>query len=78
VVPGGAILSTILNLFVVPTGGGAIIGGFSVKATREEGQVVAGKDAPIDVTVTPAAGWVQKVADVRFWIGTQVSKGVKA
>lgn len=55
------------------------IGSFSAKATRDEGQVVAGKDAPIDVTVTPAVGTVGNVVAVRFWIGTQDAKGsVKA
>lgn len=53
------------------------IGSFSAQATRDQGQIVAGKDAPIDVTVTPTAG-VKAVA-VRFWIGTQDAKGsVKA
>lgn len=55
------------------------IGAFSAKATRDEGQIVAGKDAPIDVTVTPVAGATTKAAAVRFWIGTQDAKGsVKA
>lgn len=55
------------------------IGSFSAKATRDEGQIVAGKDAPIDVTVTPTAGATAKAAAVRFWIGTQDAKGsVKA
>jgi hypothetical protein len=55
------------------------IGAFSAKATRDEGQIVAGKDAPIDVTVTPTAGATDKPVAVRFWIGTQDAKGsVKA
>lgn len=55
------------------------IGSFSAKATRNEGQIVAGKDAPIDVTVTPAAGTSGKVVAVRLWIGSQDAKGsVKA
>lgn len=55
------------------------IGSFSATATRDEGQIVAGKDAPIDVTVTPAAGATAKVVAVRFWIGTQDARGsVKA
>jgi hypothetical protein len=55
------------------------IGSFLAVATRDEGAIVAGKDAPIDVTVTPASGSVAKVAAVRFWIGTQDAKGsVKA
>lgn len=69
-----------------PGHGGAVIalgeqtiGSFSVKATRDDGQIVAGKDAPIDVTVTPAAGATVKAVAVRFWIGTQDAKGsVKA
>jgi hypothetical protein len=55
------------------------IGSFSAKATRDQGQIVAGKDAPIDVTVTPTAGATAKAAAVRFWIGTEDAKGsVKA
>ncbi|MCL4743307.1 MAG: hypothetical protein KJZ54_14015 [Phycisphaerales bacterium] len=55
------------------------IGTFDVKATRDEGQIVAGKDAPIDVTVTPVAGSTPTAAAVRFWIGTEDGKGsVKA
>jgi hypothetical protein len=55
------------------------VGKFHVKATRDQGNIVAGKDAPIDVTVTPAAGSDSKVKGVRFWIGTEDGKGsVKA
>ncbi len=55
------------------------IGAFVAKATRDEGQIVAGKDAPIDVTITPAPGSSGSIAAVRFWIGTQDAKGsVKA
>lgn len=69
-----------------PGHGGAVIalgeqtiGTFTAKATRDEGEIVAGKDAPIDATVTPAAGSPLKVTSVRFWIGTQDAKGsVKA
>lgn len=58
--------------------GTATAGGFALKATRDEGAVVAGKDAPIDVVVTPAEGAKAPVA-VRFWIGTRDAKGsVKA
>lgn len=50
-------------------------GGFAIKASRD-GDIVAGKDAPIDVWVT---GGASKVAAVRFWIGTEDAKGsVKA
>jgi hypothetical protein len=59
--------------------GAATMGAFGVKATRDEGQIVAGKDAAIDATITAAAGAPAKVAAVRFWIGTQDGKGsVKA
>lgn len=69
-----------------PGHGGAVIalgeqtiGSFTAKATRDEGQIVAGKDAPIDVTIMPTAGATTKAAAVRFWIGTQDAKGsVKA
>lgn len=63
----------------VITLGEATIGVFTAKATRDEGQIVAGKDAPIDVTITSAAGATTKAVAVRFWIGTQDAKGsVKA
>lgn len=59
--------------------GESTIGSYNVKATRDEGQIVAGKDAPIDVTITPAAGSPLKAIAVRLWIGTQDAKGsVKA
>ncbi len=53
------------------------VGEFAVNVTRDEGTIVAGKDAPIDVRVS-AKGKV-KVGSVRFWIGLQDGKGsVKA
>ncbi len=59
--------------------GSATIGAFDANATRDEGAIVAGKDAPIDVTITPSAGATVTVSAVRFWIGTQDAKGsVKA
>jgi len=69
-----------------PGHGGAVIdlgeqtiGTFNAKATRDQIQIVAGKDAPIDVTITPAAGSSLKATAVRLWIGTQDAKGsVKA
>jgi hypothetical protein len=69
-----------------PGHGGAVIalgeqtiGTFTAKATRDEGQIVAGKDTPIDVAITPVSGATTKAAAVRFWIGTQDAKGsVKA
>ena len=55
------------------------IGSFNAKVTRDAGEIVAGKDAPIDVTITPTAGSPLKATAVRFWIGTQDGKGsVKA
>ncbi len=67
-----------------PGHGGAVIalgeqavGPFTIKATRDQGEIVAGKDAPIDVTVTPTG--TAKAVAVRFWVGTQDAKGsVKA
>ncbi len=55
--------------------GTATIGGFSAKVTRDQGDIVAGKDAPIDVTVTPASGTTSKVTAVRFWIGIEDGSG---
>lgn len=58
--------------------GAATVDGFAMKATRDDGAIVAGKDAPIDVVVTPPSGSKGPVA-VRFWIGTRDAKGsVKA
>jgi hypothetical protein len=60
---------------VIPLGTGNA-GPFTLVATRDQGAIVAGKDAPIDVTVTSTTG---KAAAVRFWIGTEDAKGsVKA
>ena len=59
--------------------GTATIGPFAAKATRDDGKIVAGEDAPIDVTVTPPADGSVKVAAVRFWIGTEdAQNSVKA
>ena len=56
--------------------GNATIGAFTVRASRDQGEINAGGDAPIDVWLT---GGTQKVIGVRFWIGTQDAKGsVKA
>jgi len=55
--------------------GAATIEGFVLKATRDEGKIVPGKDAPIDVSITPAPGATKKAAGVRFWIGAQDAKG---
>ena len=69
-----------------PGHGGAVIDlgavtvvGFAVKATRDEGSIEAGGDAPIDVTITGADGEGRKVTAVRFWVGLRDAKGsVKA
>ena len=63
---------------VIPLGT-ATIGPFNVVATRDQGQIVAGMDAPVDLTVTPADGSTAKPAAVRFWIGAQdARRSVKA
>jgi hypothetical protein len=46
-------------------------GGFTIKASRD-GEIKAGSDAAIDVSIT---GGTAKVSAVRFWIGTQDAKG---
>jgi hypothetical protein len=52
------------------------IGSFSVRASRDEGVIKAGGDAPIDVWLT---GSDAQVIAVRFWIGTGSADGsVKA
>jgi hypothetical protein len=56
--------------------GNATIGAFGVRASRDQGEIKPGGDAPIDVWLS---GSSDKVVAVRFWIGTQDSKGsVKA
>ncbi len=55
--------------------GDTSIGSFNVLATRDEGLIIAGKDAPIDVTVTPISGSDETVVAVRFWIGTDDAIG---
>jgi hypothetical protein len=58
----------------VITLGEATSGAYTVKATRDEGEIKAGGDAPIDVTITGAP-----VKAVRFWIGTEdAAASVKA
>ena len=52
--------------------GNATIGTFSVRASRDQGEIKPGGDAPIDVWVTASS---VKVVAVRFWIGTQDAKG---
>ncbi|HYD48497.1 MAG TPA: hypothetical protein VEB21_09125 [Terriglobales bacterium] len=47
-----------------------------MKATRDEGAIKAGGDAPINVWIDPAdAAAAAKVVAVRFWIGTEDAKG---
>ena len=63
---------------VIPLGE-SVIGSFDVMVTRDVGEIVAGKDAPIDVTVLPVSGSTVKAVAVRFWIGTENAIGsVKA
>lgn len=55
------------------------IGSFTATATRDQGEIIAGKDAPIDVTITPIEQTAPGIAAVRFWIGTADARGsVKA
>lgn len=59
--------------------GTAAAGPFSVKATRDAGAIVAGKDAAFDLTVAGADDAGPKVVAVRIWIGVESAKGsVKA
>jgi hypothetical protein len=46
------------------------VGGFVVRASRD-GEITAGGDVPIDAWITGG----EKVATVRFWIGTEDAKG---
>lgn len=56
--------------------GTATIGGAGVRASRDQGEIKPGGDAPIDVWLTGETG---KVVAVRFWIGTEDAVGsVKA
>lgn len=74
--PGGAHADEHASMIDLGT---AAIGAFEVKASRDSGAIVAGKDAAIDAVVKPAAGAADKIAAVRFWIGTEDAKGsVKA
>jgi hypothetical protein len=52
-------------------------GGFTVRATRDEGELVVGGDAAIDIWIMD--GNLPRVAAVRFWIGLEDAAGsVKA
>lgn len=58
--------------------GAGVAGPFAVTATRDEGALEAGGEAPIDVRVTPANADAKVVA-VRFWVGLESGVGsVKA
>lgn len=53
------------------------IGDYSVRASRDKGELKPGGDAPVDVWVDGGLG--EGVTAVRFWIGTEDAKGsVKA
>jgi len=62
-------------------GGGIIelgttkVGDLAVRATRDEGEIKPGGDAPIDIWLTTDAGEPALVSAVRFWIGTEDAKG---
>ena len=57
--------------------GSATIGAFPVRASRDQGEIKAGGDAPIDVWLT--GGDLSSVTAVRFWIGTESgAESVKA
>jgi hypothetical protein len=59
--------------------GTAAIGPYQAIATRDQGAIEPGKDAPIDVTITPSEAAAAPIAAVRFWIGTEDARGsVKA
>jgi hypothetical protein len=49
--------------------GTATIGPFAVRASRDQAEITAGGDAPIDVWLT--GGDIATVTAVRFWIGTE-------
>lgn len=52
--------------------GTSAIGDWTVSATRDEGEIEPGGDAPIDVRLT---GGSSKVVAVRFWIGAEDASG---
>ncbi len=54
-------------------------GVFTLKASRDGGDIVPGKDSPIDVVITSTDGAAPSISAVRFWIGAQDARGsVKA
>lgn len=52
--------------------GAATVGGMTIKAARDAGELKAGGDAPIDVWIDGGLG---DAAAVRFWIGAEDAKG---
>jgi hypothetical protein len=52
--------------------GETTVDGMKVRASRDEGEIKAGGDSPIDIWVDGGLG---NAAAVRFWIGTQDAKG---
>lgn len=46
-------------------------GPFRFRATRDEGEIVAGGEAPIDVWIDPAGDAAPRIVAVRFWIGDE-------
>lgn len=55
--------------------GTATIKDLTIRASRDQGEIKAGGDAPIDVWITTSDGKPASVAAVRFWIGTADAKG---
>ena len=51
--------------------GEQVAGAFRLKATRDEGPIEAGGEAPIDLWVDPAGAAAPRVSAVRFWIGDE-------
>jgi len=52
--------------------GTATIGGWTVRAARDQGEITPGGDSPIDVWLTGGTG---NVVAVRFWIGLDSAEG---
>jgi hypothetical protein len=70
---GGAVIDLLAT-------GANTVGPFNItKASRDKGDIIAGKDAAFDVTIEPKDAAGAKATAVRFWIGTEDGKGsVKA
>ena len=52
--------------------GETTVNGMKVRASRDEGEIKAGGDSPIDIWLDGGLG---NAVAVRFWIGTQDAKG---